>query len=44
MCVAFEFAEPDNGGKPEELDVYHYDGAGGVALSMFNTDEVCLVF
>ncbi|KAG0553865.1 hypothetical protein M758_12G047700 [Ceratodon purpureus] len=31
--------EPDNGGKPEELDVYHYDGAGGVALSMFNTDE-----
>lgn len=39
----FEFAEPDNGGETEELDVYHYNGAGGVALSMFNTDEVCCI-
>jgi isocitrate dehydrogenase len=31
--------EPDNGGEIVDLDVYHYDGAGGVALSMFNTDE-----
>jgi isocitrate dehydrogenase len=31
--------EPDNGGEIVDLDVYHYDGAGGVALSMYNTDE-----
>jgi hypothetical protein len=43
LYVVFEFAEPDNGGKAEELDVYHYTGAGGVALSMFNTDEVCSI-
>jgi hypothetical protein len=23
MYVVFEFAEPDNGGKAEELDVFH---------------------
>jgi isocitrate dehydrogenase len=31
--------EPDNGGETVDLEVYHYDGAGGVALSMYNTDE-----
>lgn len=31
--------EPDNGGEPIDLDVYHYNGAGGVALCMYNTDE-----
>jgi hypothetical protein len=25
-----------------ELDVFNFNGAGGVALSMYNTDEVCL--
>ena len=44
VCLAFEFTEPDNGGEAEELDVYHYNGAGGVGLSMFNTDEVCFIF
>ena len=24
-----------------ELDVFNFSGAGGVALSMYNTDEVC---
>ena len=36
-CV---YAVPDNGGETVDLEVYHYDGAGGVALSMYNTDEV----
>jgi isocitrate dehydrogenase len=34
-------AVPDRGGEPQELDVYHFEGAGGVGLSMYNTDEVC---
>lgn len=37
FCV---YAVPDNGGETVDLEVYHYDGAGGVALSMYNTDEV----
>ena len=37
FCV---YAVPDNGGDTVDLEVYHYDGAGGVALSMYNTDEV----
>lgn len=37
LCV---YAVPDNGGETVDLEVYHYDGAGGVALSMYNTDEV----
>jgi hypothetical protein len=32
LYVVFEFAEPDNGGKAEELDVYHYTGAGCLIL------------
>ncbi|KAH8958866.1 hypothetical protein BDL97_06G049600 [Sphagnum fallax] len=30
---------PDRGGEPQEFEVYHFDGAGGVGLSMYNTDE-----
>ncbi|HIE73841.1 MAG TPA: isocitrate dehydrogenase (NADP(+)), partial [Flavobacteriales bacterium] len=29
---------PENG-KPKTWDVYEYEGAGGVAMSMYNTDE-----
>jgi isocitrate dehydrogenase len=29
---------PDNGEKPQEIPVYHYQGAG-VAMAMYNTDE-----
>jgi isocitrate dehydrogenase len=35
---------PDNGGETVDLEVYHYDGAGGVALSMYNTDESIRAF
>ena len=31
---------PANEGKTEEFEVYDFEGAGGVALSMYNTDEV----
>ncbi|XP_002989225.2 isocitrate dehydrogenase [NADP] isoform X2 [Selaginella moellendorffii] len=34
---------PDNG-KPVELEVYNFKGAGGVGLSMFNTDESIAAF
>lgn len=44
IMVSFAYAEPDNGGEPIDLDVYHYNGAGGVALCMYNTDEVCFDF
>ena len=31
---------PQGGGKPTVMDVYDFKGKG-VALSMYNTDEVC---
>ncbi len=30
---------PDGGGKPTEWEVYNFEGEGGVAMSMYNTDE-----
>lgn len=33
---------PEGSGEKSELEVYNFTGAGGVALSMYNTDEVCL--
>jgi len=30
---------PEDGGKPQEYDVYDFEGEGGVAMSMYNTDE-----
>lgn len=43
-----QFAVPDGSNEKKELEVYKFTGAGGVALSMYNTDEVyitkCLPF
>lgn len=37
----FEFlAVPDGKDEKTELEVYNFTGEGGVALSMYNTDEV----
>lgn len=33
---------PDNGDVPVELDVYDFKGPG-IALAMYNVDEVCLL-
>lgn len=33
-------AVPDRGTKSVELEVFNFTGPGGVALSMYNTDEV----
>lgn len=33
---------PEGGGTPTELDVYDFKGPG-VALAMYNVDEVCLM-
>lgn len=35
-----QFAVPDGPNEIKELEVYQFTGAGGVALSMYNTDEV----
>ncbi|GJZ03367.1 putative cytosolic NADP isocitrate dehydrogenase, partial [Tanacetum coccineum] len=32
---------PEGGGEITDLEVYNFTGARGVALSMYNTDEVC---
>lgn len=36
------FSVPDNGDTPMELDVYDFKGPG-IALAMYNVDEVCFV-
>ena len=30
---------PEDGGEATEWEVYNFEGAGGVAMSMYNTDE-----
>lgn len=35
------FTAPGGNEGIKELEVYNFTGAGGVALSMYNTDEVC---
>eukprot|EP00898_Chlorokybus_atmophyticus_P003082 jgi/Chlat1/3775/Chrsp259S03942 len=35
---------PSDGGQPQEHEVYEFEGAGGVALSMYNTDESIRAF
>lgn len=37
ICV---LAEPEGQGEKTEFEVFNFKGAGGVALSMYNTDEV----
>jgi len=31
---------PDNGEEPMEYTVFQFENSGGVALAMYNTDEV----
>lgn len=35
------YAVPEGSGETIDLEVYNFTGEGGVALSMYNTDEVC---
>jgi isocitrate dehydrogenase len=35
---------PEDGGSPMEYTVFQFEGTGGVALAMYNTDEVHLFF
>lgn len=37
------FAVPEGSNEKTEYEVYNFTGAGGVALSMYNTDEVWFV-
>lgn len=34
------FAEPSGSSRKTEFEVFNFTGAGGVALAMYNTDEV----
>lgn len=34
---------PEGKEEQAELEVFNFTGAGGVALSMYNTDEVCML-
>lgn len=34
---------PEGKEEQAELEVFNFTGAGGVALSMYNTDEVCIL-
>lgn len=38
----FVLPVPEGKDEKTELEVFNFTGAGGVALSMYNTDEVCL--
>ena len=34
---------PDDGSDPMQYTVFQFENSGGVALSMYNTDEVCSI-
>ncbi|GAB3013364.1 isocitrate dehydrogenase (NADP(+)) [Niabella terrae] len=36
--------DAESGGEPQTFEVYRFNGAGGVALSMYNTDESIIGF
>jgi hypothetical protein len=36
----FVFVVPEGQGETTDLEVYNFTGEGGVALAMYNTDEV----
>lgn len=40
--VRFFCSVPESGDMPVELDIYDFKGPG-IALAMYNVDEVCLV-
>lgn len=40
--IQLHFTAPSGHEEPKELEVYNFTGAGGVALAMYNTDEVCI--
>lgn len=33
---------PKDGGQPMKFNVFDFEGTGGVALAMYNTDAVCI--
>lgn len=37
------FAEPSGSSRKTEFEVFNFTGAGGVALAMYNTDEVDII-
>lgn len=39
LCMTW-YAVPDGSNEKREFEVFNFTGAGGVALSMYNTDEV----
>lgn len=42
MVLSRAFTAPSGNEGIKELEVYNFTGAGGIALSMYNTDEVCI--
>jgi hypothetical protein len=40
FLFVFQAAVPEGQDEKTELEVYNFTGAGGVALAMYNTDEV----
>lgn len=42
MVFSCVLTAPSGGEGIKELEVYNFTGAGGIALSMYNTDEVCI--
>ena len=39
--MQLHFSAPAGQNEIKEIEVYNFTGDGGVALSMYNTDEVC---
>ena len=37
------FAEPSGSSRKTEFEVFNFTGAGGVALALYNTDEVDII-
>lgn len=42
-CIFSGLTVPEGSDEKTELEVYNFTGEGGVALSMYNTDEVCIL-
>jgi len=44
LMFLITYAVPDGQSEKTEFEVFKFKGAGGVALSMYNTDEVLMIF
>lgn len=38
------FYTPSDGGKPIIYEVHDFKNGGGIAMGMYNTDEVCIFY